>query len=104
MKGIAARSRVAPFAALAVAVTAFACATSAVAQPDPRPGSTQPVQIMGPLPVPVIGAVSGQVSLAPGALVNVNNAPGLKPYQEFFSGVVPAPGVGATFTLAQVPA
>jgi hypothetical protein len=79
MQGIAKRSLVTPFAALAVAVTGFASATSALAQLDPRPGSTTPVQIMGPLPVPVIGAVSGQVSvtgtvgLAPGSSVTVAN-------------------------------
>jgi hypothetical protein len=64
MKGIAKRSVVTPFAAFAVAVTAFAFATPAVAQLDPRPGSTTPVQIIGPLPLPVTGSttVSGSVA------------------------------------------
>src|SRR5262245_3209475 len=49
----------------------------AVAQPDPRPGATTPVHIMGPLPVPVTGTVSGTVSVS--GTVPVTGTVGLTP-------------------------
>ena len=62
MKGIAKRSVVTTFAALAVAVTAFAFANPAVAQGQAQ--GSAPVTIVGPLPVPVTGAVSGTVAIS----------------------------------------
>src|SRR5262245_14879250 len=63
---------IATLAVLAIALTSL-MANPAVAQPDPRPGATQPVQIMGPLPVPVTGTVSGAVSVS--GSVAVTNTP-----------------------------